>query len=354
MTTHDPAHEPRRGPPREIPAALRLAGFGLGATAVFLAAVALGGTVGPVGDPVSASPSHATDHPDGNDDDGGTAGTDSAGREAEPIAAVAELPGGLQVSQDGYTLTLAENRIGAGDREVAFTIDDSEGRPLREYRIEHEKQLHLIAVRRDFTGYQHVHPERAADYTWRAPLSLTPGTWRLFADFTPGDVPGDVPGAEGLTLGADLHVRAAARVQEQSEGQVRTADLGRYRVQVAGALRAGEASELDFTVTRDGAPVEELQPYLGARGHLVALRTGDLAYLHVHPIEADTSSGHEVGFSATAPSAGSYRLYLDFRHQGAVRTASFVLQAGDPGGDAGQETPPAETSADHHDDDHDH
>lgn len=350
MTTLDPAPEPRRGPRREIPAALRLAGFGLGATAVILAAVALGSTVGPVGDPVSASPSHATDHPDGNDDDGGTAGTDSAGQEAAPAAADAELPGGLQVSQGGYTFTFAEDSLGAGDREVAFTIDDTEGRALREYQVEHEKQLHLIAVRRDFTGYQHVHPERAADGTWRAPLSLTPGVWRLFADFTPDDV----PGAEALTLGTDLHVRGTARVQEQDEGQIRTADLGRYQVQVAGDLRAGEASELNFTVTRDGAPIEKLQPYLGARGHLVALRAGDLAYLHVHPIETDTAPGDEVGFRATAPSAGSYRLYLDFRHQGAVRTASFVLQAVDPGTDAGRETPPADTSADHQDDDHDH
>ena len=40
---------------------------------------------------------------------------------------------------------------------------------------------------------------------------------------------------------------------------------------------------LTLTVTKDGQPVTDLQPYLGAYGHLVALRAGDLAYLHVHP-----------------------------------------------------------------------
>ena len=29
--------------------------------------------------------------------------------------------------------------------------------------MEHEKQLHLIVVRRDFSGFQHVHPTLADD-----------------------------------------------------------------------------------------------------------------------------------------------------------------------------------------------
>ena len=70
------------------------------------------------------------------------------------------------------------------------------------------------------------------------------------------------------------------------------------------------------TVTRDGAPVET-EPYLGAGGHLVALREGDLAFLHVHPTEG-------LGFMATFPSAGRYRLFLQFVHAGQVRTVAFT------------------------------
>jgi hypothetical protein len=86
---------------------------------------------------------------------------------------------------------------------------------------------------------------------------------------------------------------------------------------------------LSFAVTRNGKPVADLQPYLGARGHLVVLREGDLAYLHVHPTDEADAVGHVVGFAATVPSVGGYRLYLDFRVDGVVRTASFRLATGD-------------------------
>jgi hypothetical protein len=80
--------------------------------------------------------------------------------------------------------------------------------------------------------------------------------------------------------------------------------------------------------------VTDLQPYLGAYGHLVALRDGDLAYLHVHPDGAPgdgrTAAGPQVTFYAEVPSSGSYRLYLDFQHAGTVRTAEFTAVAGTP------------------------
>jgi len=81
-------------------------------------------------------------------------------------------------------------------------------------------------------------------------------------------------------------------------------------------------------VTKDGRPVTDLQPYLGAFGHLVALRSTDLAYLHVHPEGAPgdgrTPPGPEVAFHAEVPTAGTYGLYFDFQIDGVVRTAQFT------------------------------
>ena len=71
------------------------------------------------------------------------------------------------VAQDGYTFRLAEPTAAAGRRvPVAFTIEGPDGSPVTAYDVEHEKRLHLIAVRRDFSGFQHVHPEMADDGTW--------------------------------------------------------------------------------------------------------------------------------------------------------------------------------------------
>src|SRR5699024_7120354 len=119
-----------------------------------------------------------------------------------------------------------------------------------------------------------------------------------------------------------------------------------FDVAVEGDLVAGSASELTMTVTREGEPVTALEPYLGAFGHLVALRDGDLAYLHVHPHgdapEAGETSGPEIVFEATAPTPGRYLLFLDFQIDGGVRTAPLVIDtttgaaengAGHPGGE---------------------
>ena len=107
------------------------------------------------------------------------------------------------------------------------------------------------------------------------------------------------------------------------------------------ALTAGVSTQVTAKVSRDGEPVSTLQPYLGAYGHLVALREGDLAYLHVHPEGAepqgDRTGGPAVSFAATAPTAGRYLLYLDFKVDDTVHTATFVVDAAR--GDTNQPSP---------------
>jgi hypothetical protein len=200
--------------------------------------------------------------------------------------------------------------------------------------------MHLIVVRRDTTGFQHVHPEMAADGTWSVPLTVgTAGSYRAFADFTP-------TGGAATTLGVDLSAPGA--FEPVAHVATRTAQVDGYTVQLTGDLVPGQESPVALTVTRDGLPVTDLQPYLGAYGHLVALREGDLAYLHVHPegVPGDgaTPAGPRIEFAAQVPSAGSYRLFLDFQHAGVVRTAEFTV----PTGPAGAAPAPAPAPAPEH------
>jgi hypothetical protein len=292
----------------------RVAAFLLVIVAVFGVALAAGAWVGPVGEATEAhaSPGHAASGHAGHDD----SSPDGADR--------GQPPGGLMVSSQGYTLRLGSPVPQAGrDRAVSFVIDGPGG-PATAYDVQHGKRLHFIAVRRDFTGFQHVHPELAADGTWTTRLDLTPGQWRVFADFRP-------VGAGSLTLGADLMVPGAVRARAPST-TTRVAEVDGYTVTLTGDLAAGEHSLLRLDVARNGRPVTDLQPYLGAYGHLVALRGGDLAYLHVHPDgepgDGRTRPGPGIEFAVEVPSPGVYHLYLDFRHGGVVRTAGFELPAG--------------------------
>ena len=93
---------------------------------------------------------------------------------------------GLAVSDDGLTLRLARAAATPGKPfELAFRIVDRRGQTVRAFDVEHTKRMHFIVVRRDMTGFQHLHPIQAADGTWSVPVTLRDaGTYRVFADFS--------------------------------------------------------------------------------------------------------------------------------------------------------------------------
>lgn len=270
---------------------VKVAAFLAALVAAFVAAWGVGNAVDPIATPEPTA--HGEEH--GSDEAGG------------------HVPGGLMVSQDGYTLDGQATAAAGTAVPISFRITDPEGETLTAYDVEHEKELHLIAVRRDFSGFQHVHPERHSSGTWLTSLDLEPGQWRLFADFKPA-------GGEGLTLGTDLLVPGRQPAVTPAD-ETRTDEVDGYVVELAGDLVGGAESRLTLEVTKDGQRVQT-EEYLGASGHLVALREGDLAYLHVHP-----ESVEDLVFVAEVPSAGRYHLFLDFQVDGVVRTAAFVATA---------------------------
>lgn len=281
----------------------RLAAFTAGLAVVFGAAVGVGHAVGPVG--TAAEPAHGVEH--------------------SPAAVTQEEPTGLSVSEQGYTLQLETSTLPVGRASPFAFVIDGPGGHVTDYSPTHDRDLHLIVVRRDTTGFQHLHPERDPAGRWSLPLTLdAAGAYKVFADFAPDGR------SEALTLAADI--AAAGTYAPQPLPPVSTTStVNGYTVSMTGELLAGQESRLVLSIRRDGEPVTDLQPYLAAYGHLVALRAGDLAYLHVHPDGAPgdgrTAAGPEITFYADVPTAGDYRLYLDFQHDGVVRTAVFTARA---------------------------
>jgi hypothetical protein len=315
----------------------KIAGFVAVLAVVFGGAWAAGAQVGPVGSTSDQSDdSHSVTHSTGLDSESPKhAEEDGMNAKTDPPSG-GTLPG-LAVAQDGYRLVLTDTVLTPGTRPIAFTIDGPDGRPVTAFDVEHGRKLHLIAVRRDHAGFQHLHPTLdESTGTWTADAELAPGQWRVFADFT-------ATGGPALVLGSDLLVPGQLDAPGTAQ-ETRTDVVDGYTVTVDGKLRPGEHSSLTLRVTKDGAPVTDLQPYLGAYGHLVALREGDLAYLHVHPGgepgDGETKPGPDIDFGAEVPSAGRYHLYFDFRHDDVVRTAHFVLDAG-PTNSTGDDSRPS-------------
>jgi len=285
--------------------AVRVLLFVAGCAAVFAAALGVGRWVGPV----ASDPAEAADHGRGAEM-GDATGDEMTGMSHHDV-------GGLEAAARGYTMRLASDRVAAGPQQVAFTVTGPDGHPLTAYDEQHERDLHLIVVRRDLTGFQHLHPELdESTGEWTTTVDLTPGAWRVLADFRP-------TGGEPLVLGTDLLVAGAFAPEPLGEDRL-DAQVDDYDVTLTGDLRAGADTLLTANLTRDGEPVTDLQPYLGAYGHLVSLRDGDLAYLHVHPDE-DTGPGPAIAFHTEFPAPGRYRLFLDFRHGDTVRTAAFTV-----------------------------
>jgi hypothetical protein len=221
---------------------------------------------------------------------------------------------GLAVSENGLTLELARTTTPQGQPfALAFRIVDRTGTTVRDFDVEHTKRMHFIVVRRDMTGFQHLHPTQNVDGTWSLPVTLPDaGSYRVFADFSVGGQP--------FTLADDITVDGSVRSQALPAPTAAVAVDGLRVALDEGATQAGRESRLAFTVARAGRPVA-IQDYLGAKGHLVALRQGDLAFLHVHPDE------NRLQFMATFPTAGAYRLFLQFKTaDGHLHTAAFTQE----------------------------
>jgi hypothetical protein len=278
----------------------KLGAFALALVLVFGSAYVVGRIVGPP--PVEAA---AT----------------AAATEEEPAAS------GLEIAGESMQIKVLTDSVQAGvPVTFAFQILQYDGTPLMKYKPEHDKLLHMIVARRDLSNFQHVHPNLGPDGVWRIPLTFAEaGEYKVFADFFPLWAIHNSVVAADVSVAGDYQPRALPK-------QSNTASVDGYTATVKGTLSAGRSSKLTVSIAKDGKPVTDLEPYLAAYGHLVVLRDGDLAYLHVHPQgtpgDGKTRPGPDIEFFATPPTYGAYRMFLDFQHGGVVRTAEFTVDVG--------------------------
>lgn len=323
----------------------RLAAFAAVLGLAFGGAALAGAAIDPTDDTVTAEAGpDASQAVSGGEDAHG----DSHGgvKQATPAPAdghggATPMAGGLAVREGGYAFEADRTHFTATPKaSFSFRITDERGRVVRDgFELEHEKELHLIVVRRDTAVFEHVHPRKGRDGTWSVALDLrAAGVYRAYADFKLG--------GKKRTLAADLFVPGPFKPSQlpapastdralDTEGRP-TGDID-ITLKAPG-VRAGLKTPLTFAASRDGQPLGALEPYLGARGHLVALREGDLAYLHVHPTEGGDEHAHQGGgmsseahsnetrFAATFPTPGRYRLFLQFKTGGEVRTVAYTVQ----------------------------
>jgi hypothetical protein len=188
----------------------------------------------------------------------------------------------------------------------------------------HERLFHLFVVSRDLSVFEHLHPNRAADGSFVLRHRLAPGQYILIADFLPATGTPQLlqraivtPDYRGPLFGALPDLKVGELQQEAGGLRVRLA---------APSARAGRESHLQFEVTdaATGSPVADLEPYLGASGHLLAVRRDAAFALHAHP-DGPLTAGPVLTFDPVFPVTGRYKLWLQIQRKGQVMTTAFVI-----------------------------
>lgn len=275
----------------------RLVSYGLVLVGLFGTAYAAGERL--PGHQHSDADGHSHQH-----DTGDTTDMAGMGDTADPIGS--DLAGS-DLARLGLSSTVGDYRLVVVDRtdtSIALRVDRA-GVPVVDFTEVHGALGHLLVVRRDLQGFQHLHPVLSPDGVWAVTLDrpIEAGAWRAVLETEPSS--GGV-----LVMGIDLLVGGeAAPVAVPPPSNVATVD----RLTIT---REG----LWFTVT----PSDSLQPWYGQSAHLVAFREGDLAYAHLHP--ANNVAG-DYRFSGSLPGPGTYRLFLQFLADGQLVTAPFTVVA---------------------------
>jgi Cu+-exporting ATPase len=266
-------------------------------------------------------------------------GTGMPMRPAMSVMMTADVPA-TDAADAGVDVRLglpAQIRPGQPTRLTATVVDSATGNPVGDLTRTHEAWMHLIATREDLGTFAHVHPQPTGR---PGQLSVeltfpTPGRYIVNTEFRQRGQMADVHQRQVIA------VAGAAPSPTPLTAGPRTVVADGVRVQLDGDVEAGRRSDLhySFTDAATGKPVDDLQPYLAAAGHLVIMRSDGKTFAHEHAEATDRQGrprfalpgqtfGPKLDVHAEFPTAGIYQTWAQFRlANGDVITAPFTVRA---------------------------
>lgn len=219
---------------------------------------------------------------------------------------------------------------------LEFTVVDKEGKRLNQdqYKINHEKPMHVIIASQDLSQFRHVHPifdTGTNSYKLPGFAFPTDGIYRIFTDFVVeehGDMESDMNMSDHAGVQYQDVIVGKPTAYEPLGAATTSAMADGNKVDLT--IKPGKSKTekiLEFTLTKDGQPVTNLQKLLGALGHLVVLREGDLEYIHTHALTTDVNNQTgKVSFEVDFHQAGSYKAFAQFQKDNKVLTTDFVIK----------------------------
>ncbi len=221
-----------------------------------------------------------------------------------------------------YRVELIDPPKKAGATRLRLAIKESKtGATVKAFDVAHEKTIHLMLMSKDLGWFAHEHPMQLSDgsFVWNGRFPAG-GDYLVFADVAPKNKGSQVLGTRLRLAGAAPAARPLVRSKTAKAGGVEAVLEG-------GAYPVGETTPLAFRLKSGGKPVTDLQPYLGAWGHLMIVHRDGATFVHSHPSEAKPTNGRVV-FDARFPRAGTYKAWAQFQRGGRVVTLPFVFEVG--------------------------
>lgn len=220
---------------------------------------------------------------------------------------------------------MLSNEKPAPNQDITIMIDiqQKNGNPIEKFDVEHEKQMHLIVVSQDLSFFNHIHPNYKGKGQFTVTTQFpTAGQYEVIADFAPNGI-GAMNKSQWFTVQGNTPtpkpIVPDATLPKVVDGKAVTLSFDH--------LMANMELNLNFNIkdAETKKPVTDLQPYLGAVGHVVILSEDGGNYLHVHPIEGK-AAGPDAKFMAAFPHSGVFKIWGQFQEKGKVFTVPFVVK----------------------------
>jgi hypothetical protein len=208
------------------------------------------------------------------------------------------------------------------DTAITIQIQDNTGKPINKFDINHEKKMHLIVVSKDLSYFNHIHPEYKGNGIFLVTTQLPEsGDYKLFADYIPS-------GSSATYQSKWVSVEGTAPKQAEI---IPETNLVKTVNDIVVTLTFGHLmADMDLNLTfnmvdaKTKEPVTDLQPYLGAVGHVVIISADAEQYIHVHPTD-EKAKGPDAQFMTKFPKSGVYKIWGQFQRKGKTFIVPFVV-----------------------------
>jgi hypothetical protein len=217
------------------------------------------------------------------------------------------------------------NNLKPGEVTLSFKLyglDAHEFGP-NDLKITHEKLMHLMLVRDDMQYYQHLHPEFVQD-KWTIKTQIPEqGNYEMYVDVSPKE-------EKATVLRVPLIIGGATK---EKKFPIVTKDLTAITDGITASLDKLELEKktaevkLKFRLTKNGQAITQIQPYLGAFGHVVALKHDQPDhFVHAHPLNETAPQNGIVDFEIELQEKGMYTIYAQFNINGQIKTFPITLE----------------------------